>query len=128
MKTLIEIHAKVGDDVTDVVRVPGVVLHHYAHDTADKLDIRSESSKGAEDCRHAEFRMIETFAEHLDLDDAIERPVAQRRQDLGLLILCLLAVDDLSTEPALPVERSDISCMINRAGDGYELMLSAALP
>ncbi|HXW48324.1 MAG TPA: hypothetical protein VEK31_02660 [Xanthobacteraceae bacterium] len=72
--------------------------------------------------------MIEAFAEHVDLDDPIERPFAQRRQDLGLLLLCLLAVEDLSTEPALPVERSDIPCMINRAGDGYKLLLSAALP
>lgn len=72
--------------------------------------------------------MIEAFAEHLDLDDAIERPVAQRRQNFGLLVLSLLAVDNLSAEPALPVERSDIPRMINRAGHGYELMLSTALP
>ena len=39
--------------------------------------------------------MIETFAEHLDLDDAVERAVAQGREDRVLLVLPLLAVDDL---------------------------------
>lgn len=45
-QTLIEVHAKVGDDVADVVRVPGVVLHHDAHDATDKLYIWSGSPEG----------------------------------------------------------------------------------
>ena len=72
--------------------------------------------------------MVETFAEHLDLDDAIERAVAQGREDRVLLVLPLFAVDDLRGETTFAVERADLPGVVDGASDGDELMLRAGLP
>ncbi|PJN93387.1 hypothetical protein CNY89_21170, partial [Amaricoccus sp. HAR-UPW-R2A-40] len=48
-------------------------------------------------------------------------------RDGGLLVLPLLAVNDLGREPTLPVERTDLAGVIDRARDGDELMLRPGL-
>lgn len=50
----IQIHSEVGNDVPHVVRMRGIVLHYYAHDSPHKLDIRGETPKWPEYGSHTQ--------------------------------------------------------------------------
>src|ERR1700722_20467423 len=69
--------------------------------------------------------MIETLAEHLYLDDAIQGTVFQITNDFFLLVRIQLAVDDLRPVSALFIERPDALSMIDRARDRDDLVLGA---
>ena len=76
-----------GHDVADVVGMRRIVLYDDAHDAADKLDVGCEGPERPEDGGDAQLRMVETLAEHLHLDDAVERAVAQAPRGCRLLVV-----------------------------------------
>ena len=117
-----------GDDVTDVIRVRRIVLHDDAHDPADKLNVGSKAPKRAKNSGDTQLRVVETLAEHLHLNDAVERTVPKRAHDRRLLVVALLAMDDIGVVPALLVERPDLARVANRACNPDQLVSRSALP
>ena len=57
--------------------------------------------------------MVEAFAEHLHLDNAVEGAVSKRCENSRLFVLPLLAVNNVSGEAALLIERADLSGMVD---------------
>ena len=68
----IQIHASVGDDVAVVVWITRCILNVHAHDPSNELQVRREASIRPEDRCDTELRMVESLAEHLDVDDDIK--------------------------------------------------------
>src|SRR5437667_4606083 len=113
------------DDMAVVVGVRRIVLHDNTKNSADKLDIGSQGPERPEYRGDAQLGMIEAFAEHLHLDNAVQCPVLEIADDLLLLIRIQLAVDNFRPVPALFVERANTLPVIDRARDRDDLMFGA---
>src|SRR5665213_166245 len=127
LEPLIKVHAEVGDNVPHIVGMPGVVLHDHAHDAADELNVRRERTERAKYCRYAQLRVVESFPEHLHLDDAVEYAAPKVEHYLRLLFIIHIAMNDLGVVPALTVQSPYVFAVVNGTGDGDELMLSSRL-
>ena len=126
-QTFIEVHAEVGDDVADVVWAQGIVLNDDPHNTAYELNVGRKTAEGSEDGGDAEFRVVEAFAEHLNLNDAIERAVAKISEDRLLGVGALIAVYHVCAIAAFLVQRTNLSSMVDGARDSDELVPRATL-
>jgi len=100
-------------------------LHDDSHDAPDELDVRRETAERPKDCRNAESRVIEAFAKHLYLNDAIQLAQSQPLYDLLLLVLLHLAVDFGRPVAALLVDGAHLAGMIHRTGGRDDLVLDA---
>ena len=100
------------DDVSEVVRVRCVLLHNYAHYAANKLDVWSKAPEWTEYRGHAQFLVIEALGKLLDLNDAIERTVAQIVEYLVLRFLVLLAVNDVCAVATFLIEGSNLASVV----------------
>ena len=69
--------------------------------------------------------MVETFPEHLDLDNAVQGTVLEVADYSFLFILVQFAVNDLGPVPAFFVEGANALPVIDGAGDRDYLMLGA---
>ena len=126
-QSLVEVHAGVSDDVAVVVRVAGAVLDDHPQDAADELDVRCERPEGPEDRRDAQLGVVESLAEHLYLDNAVELAAREASFHLSLLVLVHLAVDQVCLEPARLVELDDLAGVVHAARDGDELVRGTGL-
>src|SRR5437762_1142513 len=84
--TRIVVKANVRNDESFVVDVLRIALKVDAHDATDELDVGRKAAERPEHGRDAEPRMVESFAQHLDLNNAVQAVVTQGVQD-NLLVL-----------------------------------------
>src|SRR6185295_13882640 len=93
--------------------MPRIVLYDHSHDAADKLNIRRERAKGPKDRCNTQMWVIETFAQHLHLNDAIKHAGSQLLEDFCLLLISHLAVENTSLVTSLGIEGSNRACVID---------------
>ncbi len=77
----VDVQTNMRDHEPAVVSVAGRALDVHPHDSANELDIGTKGPERIEDGRNAQWWMVESFAEHADLDDHIEGVVAKFAQD-----------------------------------------------
>ena len=67
-------------------------LHIDPHGPTDELNVWAQGPERPKDSGHGDRRMIEAFAKHLDLHNAVKGTVAERSQNLVLLVpwLCTM--------------------------------------
>ncbi|OFE10272.1 hypothetical protein AWH04_28280 [Rhodococcus erythropolis] len=70
--TSVVVQPDVRNYVALIVRMLGSGLLDYAHDSADELNVRGKTAEGSENGCDAKAWMIEAFAQHLNLHDAVK--------------------------------------------------------
>lgn len=123
----VDVHSDVGNDDALVVWVVRCVLDVHAHHSPDELDVWTQRPVGPKNGRDRQRRVVETLAEHLNLDDRVQGAGAEIAEDLLLILLTLSRVDLADVQTTLLVEPAYLACVIEGAGDGDELMIEAAL-
>jgi len=73
-----------GDDMPVIVGVAWAILNDDAQNTSDKLNVGGKRAERPEDGSDAQFRVVEPFAEHLHLYDAVKFPTREAAFHFGL--------------------------------------------
>ena len=116
------VQAHMGDHEGVVVRVVRLRLMDDAHHAPDELDVRRQACERPEDGRDAQGRMIEAFAEHLHLHDAIELAAAQIGKNGVLLVSIHLTIDFGRLQAPLFVQPAHLAGMVDGTGNGDDLV------
>ena len=118
-----------GDNDPSIVRVVGLVLVNNPHDPTNELDVGGKRAIRAENRRDAERGVIESLAQHLDLDDAVKVVIAESANNALLFVRIEIRRDSGRAVAAFLVDRAHLPGMVDAACRGDDLMVRAcALP
>jgi len=125
---LVKVHAGMGDDMAVIVRMARAVLNDDAQNTPDELNVGSKCAEGPKDGSDTQLRVVEAFAEHLHLYDAVEFTAGEAALHVGLFVLIHLAVNEISLKASRLIHPHDLASMVNAAGDRDQLMRRSGFP
>lgn len=111
-----------GNRNSSIIWVLWVVLMDHPHDTSDELDIGRQGPEWLKDRRYTQVWMVKSLPKHSDLNDVVDTVSAQILEHFLDLVRRHIAVDFTRVQAALCIERTNLSGMVHRAGDSYQLM------